>query len=96
MRFGLLRAVLRRLVFYRLTVPASNLEPRYNLEPTTTIDAVISRDGKRELARMRWGLCPSWLKKTLKEVREPRSGVLNAGASITIAIRGDGAKLERK
>ena len=48
-------------------MPASNLEPRYNIAPTTTIDAVISRDGKLELARMRWGLIPSWWKKSLKE-----------------------------
>lgn len=59
----------RELVaLYRLTVPASNLEPRYNIAPTTTIDTVISGDGKLELARMRWGLCPSWWKKTLKDL----------------------------
>ena len=56
------------VALYRLTVPASNLEPRYNVAPTTTIDAIISRDGKLELARMRWGLCPSWWKKSLKEL----------------------------
>jgi hypothetical protein len=36
---------------YRLTLdaPARNLQPRYNVCPTTNIDAVIERDGKREL-----------------------------------------------
>jgi putative SOS response-associated peptidase YedK len=58
------------VALYRLTVPASperNLPARYNICPTTTIDAVIERDGKRELAPMRWGLVPSWWKKKAKE-----------------------------
>ena len=55
----------------RLTDPAppSNLQPRYNICPTQTIDAVIERDGKRVLEQMRWGLVPSWWKKPLKELR---------------------------
>ena len=62
----------RELVaLYRLTDPAppSNLQPRYNICPTQTIDAVIERDGKRVLEQMRWGLVPSWWKKPLKELR---------------------------
>jgi putative SOS response-associated peptidase YedK len=31
------------------------------------IDTVIEREGKRDLVPMRWGLVPSWWKKTLKE-----------------------------
>jgi putative SOS response-associated peptidase YedK len=59
----------RELVeLYRPTQAARNLEPRYNVAPTTTIDAVHVRDGSRELVPMRWGLVPSWWKKTLKEV----------------------------
>jgi putative SOS response-associated peptidase YedK len=54
---------------YRLTSPASNLEPRYNVCPTTIIDTVVSRAGKRELIPMRWGLVPSWWQKPLKEIR---------------------------
>ncbi|HRF09053.1 MAG TPA: SOS response-associated peptidase [Xanthobacteraceae bacterium] len=46
----------------------SNLQPRYNICPTTTIDAVVERDGKRAVEEMRWGLVPSWWKKTLKEL----------------------------
>jgi hypothetical protein len=47
-----------------LTSPAPNLQPRYNICPTTTIDAVVAREGKRELIPMRWGLVPArkWLK----------------------------------
>jgi putative SOS response-associated peptidase YedK len=42
---------------YRLTLdaPARNTQPRYNVCPTTAIDAVIERDGQRELLPMRWG-----------------------------------------
>jgi len=45
-----------------------NLQPRYNICPTTEIDIVIERAGKRELVAARWGLVPSWWKKTLKEL----------------------------
>jgi putative SOS response-associated peptidase YedK len=53
---------------YRLTQPARNLEPRYNIAPTTTIDVLRVRNGAREIAPMRWGLVPGWWKKSLKEV----------------------------
>lgn len=55
---------------YRLTVlesPGRNLQARYNICPTTTIDAVIQRDAMRELVPMRWGLVPSWWKKKARE-----------------------------
>jgi putative SOS response-associated peptidase YedK len=56
---------------YRLTLdaPARNTQPRYNVCPTTPIDAVIERDGKRELLPMRWSLIPSWWSKPLKEMK---------------------------
>jgi putative SOS response-associated peptidase YedK len=56
---------------YRLTLdaPARNTQPRYNVCPTTIIDAVIERDGKRELLSLRWGLVPSWWSKPLKEMK---------------------------
>jgi putative SOS response-associated peptidase YedK len=56
---------------YRLTLdaPARNTQPRYNICPTTSIDAVIERDGTRELLPMRWGLIPSWCSKPLKEMK---------------------------
>lgn len=50
---------------YGLTSTPSNLEPRYNVCPTTTIDAVVGR----ELVPMRWGLVPSWWNKPLKEMK---------------------------
>lgn len=53
---------------YQLTGSASNLEPRYNVCPTQTINAVVERDGRRELVPMRWGLVPVWWKKSMKEL----------------------------
>ena len=58
------------VALYRLSVPATperNLPARYNKYATDTIDAVIEREGKRELMSMRWGLVPSWWKKKAKE-----------------------------
>jgi len=58
------------VALYRLTAPAEperNLPARYNICPTRMIDAVIERDGERELVPMRWGLIPSWWSKTAKE-----------------------------
>ena len=55
------------VALYRLTQPALNLNPHYNIAPTDTIDAVIRHGGDRELLRMRWGLIPAWWKKTAKE-----------------------------
>jgi putative SOS response-associated peptidase YedK len=56
---------------YRLTLdqPARNTQPRYNICPTTTIDTVVSSEGKRALVPMRWGLIPYWWNKPLKEMR---------------------------
>ncbi len=45
-----------------------NLRPRYNVSPTTDIDVVrLNSEGQRELVSMRWGLIPSWWKRTLRE-----------------------------
>jgi putative SOS response-associated peptidase YedK len=55
---------------YQLTLdapPSSNLQPRFNICPTTTIGAVITRNSKREYTTMRWGLVPSWWKKKAKD-----------------------------
>jgi putative SOS response-associated peptidase YedK len=59
------------VALYRLTLgPAPhNFQPRFNVCPTTTIDAIVSEDGKRELIRARWGLIPNWWKKPLKELK---------------------------
>jgi putative SOS response-associated peptidase YedK len=60
------------VALYRLTGTyfMSNLEPRYNVCPTTAID-VIARDelNERHFQQMRWGLVPRWWSKPLKEMR---------------------------
>jgi putative SOS response-associated peptidase YedK len=53
---------------YRLTQTPRNLEPRYNIAPTTDIDVLRNHNGGREIVSMRWGLVPGWWKKSLKEV----------------------------
>jgi putative SOS response-associated peptidase YedK len=58
------------VALYRLSVPVQaerNLPGRYNICPTDTIDAVVERDGERNLVPMRWGLVPWWWKKKVKE-----------------------------
>ena len=50
---------------YRITEPdvLPNLPARYNVAPTQQISAIRPADGGgRALARMRWGLVPSWAK----------------------------------
>ena len=56
---------------YRLTAgqPARNVQARYNVCPTTAIDTVVERDGRRELVPMRWGLVPHWWDKPLKDLK---------------------------
>jgi putative SOS response-associated peptidase YedK len=70
---------------YRLTLdqPPRNTQPRYNICPTTTIDTVISSEGKRALVPMRWGLIPAWWNKPLREMR---LATFNARAE-TVATR---------
>jgi putative SOS response-associated peptidase YedK len=43
-----------------LQSPPSNLEPRFNICPTDTIDMIVEHDGVRQLVPMRWGLVPGW------------------------------------
>ena len=46
---------------YNLTrAPTSNLQPKYNVCPTDTIDTIVENGGTRELVPMRWGLVPAW------------------------------------
>jgi putative SOS response-associated peptidase YedK len=57
------------VALYGLTQPAMNLQPRYNITPTATIDVLIPRNSDQlELWPMRWGLIPSWWTKTRKEL----------------------------
>jgi len=48
---------------------ATESRPRYNIAPTQTIFAVrqIEQGAKRELARLFWGLVPSWAKDSKGE-----------------------------
>src|SRR5579862_9721576 len=46
-----------------------NLQPHYNLAPTTIVDVIRhDAEGRRELVSMRWGLVPYWWKKPLKDL----------------------------
>lgn len=53
-----------------LTVPAErgNLEPRYNIAPTTTIDIIVKTDEGRALRKARWWFVPGWWKDKLNKV----------------------------
>src|SRR5262249_51132417 len=53
----------------RLQAPPSNLEPRFNIFPTDTLDAVVGQGGTRQLVPLRWGLVPYWWNKRLKDLR---------------------------
>jgi putative SOS response-associated peptidase YedK len=53
---------------YRLTGPARNLQPHYNVAPTDRAEVVVERGHGPELVPMRWGLIPWWWKKPLKEL----------------------------
>ena len=54
--------------FLNVFGPLRNLQPRYNIAPTTSVDVVRSGDNNRELVSMRWGLVPFFWKKSLKEL----------------------------
>ena len=45
-----------------------NLAPRFNIAPTTQIEVVRTGEAGNELISMRWGLVPSWWKKSLGEL----------------------------
>lgn len=45
-----------------------NLQPRYNIAPTTDVDIIVAGENGRDLISARWWLVPAWWKKTLKEV----------------------------
>lgn len=53
-----------RQVFELPALPATNLQPRYNIAPTQNAPVVrLNADGERELVILRWGLIPSWAKE---------------------------------
>lgn len=48
--------------------PARNLQARYNIGPTTTIDIIVRTEAGREIWKARWGLIPPWHKGSLNGV----------------------------
>ena len=46
------------VALYRLTVPASNLQPRYNIAPPTTIDTIQHRRRITPVLQIRQGTPP--------------------------------------
>ncbi len=51
-----------KTVAEKFGVPASlDTSPRYNIAPTQEVVSVM-RNGASHLARLRWGLIPSWAK----------------------------------
>jgi putative SOS response-associated peptidase YedK len=55
-------------VFLDVFGPPQNVQPRYNIAPTTMVDVIRLGDQGREVVKMRWGLVPWFWKKSLKEV----------------------------
>jgi putative SOS response-associated peptidase YedK len=53
---------------YRLTSPASNVQPSYNVCPTDTVNVVTSIEDTRVSAAYALGLTPRWWSKPLKEL----------------------------
>ena len=54
---------------YRLTMPAVNTQPSYNVCPTDQVDVILpAAAGSHDFARMRWGLVPYWWSKPLKQL----------------------------
>lgn len=49
--------------------PIPNFQPRYNICPTTIIDAIVPEFDRRRLVPMRWGLIPAWWNKPLNEMK---------------------------
>jgi len=47
---------------FQLDRVALESEPSYNVAPTQSVLAVVRQEGENVLARMRWGLVPSWAK----------------------------------
>jgi putative SOS response-associated peptidase YedK len=58
------------VAFYRLTQPAMNLQRRYNIAPTATIDVLIPRNSDQLWQNALGPSCtvPQWWKKSLKEL----------------------------
>lgn len=71
--------------------PPDNMEPHYNLAPTSTVKIVRLVDGRRVVEGARWDLVPHWWKKPLKEKKfstfNARAETLRETASYRTAWR---------
>lgn len=55
-------------MYYLVPATPRNLQPRYNIAPTTMIGTVRLQGDDLTYADMRWGLVPGWWKKPLKDL----------------------------
>src|SRR5436309_2426040 len=62
-----------------------NFPPRYNVAPTQAVPIVRMAEGKRQLALVRWGLIPAWVKDALLECYEV-SRAVNRTANDSAAL----------
>ncbi|WP_038367799.1 SOS response-associated peptidase [Bosea sp. UNC402CLCol] len=53
----------------KLPAEKGNLQPRYNIAPTTLIHIIVKGETGRELREARWGLIPGWHKGGLKDFK---------------------------
>ena len=66
-----------------------NLQPRYNIAPTDTIDvAAIGKEGACKLVPMRWGLVPAWWRKELAVKVGAEADGLGSAPAFTAALCG--------
>lgn len=72
-RYGIARLtwkeVIEALGLTGLSVPASNLEPRYNIAPTQLAPVILSDRHELRCAMARFGLVPEWFNKPLEDLK---------------------------
>lgn len=52
---------------FDLSDPLPNLRPQYNIAPSQAVPIILQTAGGRILARVRWGLVPSWMRTFPKD-----------------------------
>ena len=57
------------VALYRLNDRSRNLQPHYDVCPTTPVDVVVSDEGRPALVPMHWDIIPGWWSEPLKEMR---------------------------
>ena len=66
------------------------LEPRYNIAPTDQVLTVVTYDGERRAAMMRWGLIPLWA----RDIKGERSLVDGRGTAVNTPINARAETIE--